>query len=190
MAPKAPFESLNGASQPLGFPFGTTYTLVFSRLLYPDGILAAYNPSDAPRGDSVIVDATLHADGSTMKFLYDGAGTVPVQTAVDGSRFVKLNLAPHQFAIEISLKRRDGTEQIFLFGGVRTAAWSCKPDAQSNGCCVRLYGTTLAGVSGVQQQCANPSTRLQGFVARSLPHATRNHPPNPNTSIRLYCRKW
>jgi YD repeat-containing protein len=68
-------------------------------LLYPDGILAAYNASDAPRGDSVIVDATLHADGSTTKFLYDGAGTVPVQTAVDGSRFVKLNLAPHQFVI-------------------------------------------------------------------------------------------
>jgi hypothetical protein len=36
------------------------------------------------RGDSVIVDATLHADSSTMKFLY--GGTVPVQTAADGSR--------------------------------------------------------------------------------------------------------
>ena len=47
----------------------------------------------------MIVDATLHADGSTMKFLYGGAGTVPVQTAADGSRFVKLNLAPMQFVI-------------------------------------------------------------------------------------------
>jgi hypothetical protein len=34
-----------------------------------------------------------------MKLLYGGMGTVPVQTAADGSRFVKLNLAPHQFVI-------------------------------------------------------------------------------------------
>jgi hypothetical protein len=51
------------------------------------------------RHDSVIVDAELHADGSSMQFLYGGAGTVPVRTATDGSRFVTLDLAPHQFAI-------------------------------------------------------------------------------------------
>ena len=93
------FRQISGDGQHFGFPFGTAYTLVFSRMLYPDEILVAYNISDAARGDSVIVDATLHADGATMKFLYGGAGTVPVQTAADGSRFVTLNLAPRQFVV-------------------------------------------------------------------------------------------
>jgi hypothetical protein len=60
------FRQISGDRQHFGFPFGTAYTLVFSRMLYPDEILVAYNVSDAARGDSVIVDATLHADGSTM----------------------------------------------------------------------------------------------------------------------------
>jgi hypothetical protein len=47
----------------------------------------------------VIVDAELHADGSSLRFLYGGVGTVPVRTAADGSRFVQLDLAPHQFVI-------------------------------------------------------------------------------------------
>jgi glycosidase len=93
------FRQISGDGEHFGFPFGNAYTLAFSRMLYPDEILVAYNVSNAARGDGVIVDATLHADGSTMKFLYGGAGTVPVQTAADGSRFVKLNLAPLQFVI-------------------------------------------------------------------------------------------
>jgi alpha-amylase len=86
----------NGAH--FGFPFGTTYPLAFSRLLYGKETLVAYNVSSAARTDCVIVDATLHAGGK-MSFLYGGVGDVPVQTAPDGSRFVQLALAGHGFAI-------------------------------------------------------------------------------------------
>jgi hypothetical protein len=92
------FRQISADGQHFGFPFGTSYTLAFSRLLYPDEILVAYNVSDAARSDAVVVDATLHADGSTMTFLF-GAGTVPVKTAADGTRFVTLNLAPREFVI-------------------------------------------------------------------------------------------
>jgi glycosidase len=93
------FRQISGDGQQFGFPFGSAYTLAFSRVLYPDEILVAYNVENNDRHDSVIVDASLHADGSSMRFLYGGSGTVPVQTAADGSRFVKLDLKPHQFVI-------------------------------------------------------------------------------------------
>lgn len=59
----------------------------------------AYNVDSNARHDSVIVDSELHPDGSMMRFLYGGPGAVRVQTATDGSRFVKLDLSPHQFVI-------------------------------------------------------------------------------------------
>ncbi|HWJ17588.1 MAG TPA: hypothetical protein VNR65_02565, partial [Geobacterales bacterium] len=93
------FRQISGDGVNFGIPYGSTYTLAFSRILYPDEILVAYNVADANREDRVIVDAELHADGSTMTFLYGKSGTVPVETAPDGSRYVKLNLAPHQFVI-------------------------------------------------------------------------------------------
>jgi glycosidase len=93
------FRQISGDGEHFGFPFGFTYTLAFSRILYPDEILVAYNVENNTRHDSVIVDAELHPDGSTMRFLYGGTGTVPVRTAQDRSRFVKLDLAPHQFVI-------------------------------------------------------------------------------------------
>ncbi len=93
------FRQISGDQQHFGFPFGSTYTLAFSRILYPDEVLVAYNVTDGNRRDSVIVDSELHAPGSSMRFLYGGTGTVPVRTANSGSRFVTLNLAPHQFVI-------------------------------------------------------------------------------------------
>ena len=93
------FRQISGNGQQFGFPFGSTYTLAFSRILYPDEILVAYNVSASGRSDSIVVDAELHADGSTMRFLYGGTGTVPVRTAADGNRFVKLALNGHQFVI-------------------------------------------------------------------------------------------
>ena len=70
------------------------------RPLYPEEILVAYNVSDEARADCVVVDAAYHANaGAQMQFLYGGAGSLPVQTAADGTRFVQLNLAPHQFVI-------------------------------------------------------------------------------------------
>jgi hypothetical protein len=68
-------------------PFGSTYTLAFSRILYPNEVLIAYNVSSSPRQDSVVVDATLHPDPSSMTYLYGGTGTVPVQSGPDGARF-------------------------------------------------------------------------------------------------------
>jgi glycosidase len=93
------YREISGDGQRFGFPFGTTYTLALSRLLYGQEVLIAYNVSGQPRTDFVIVDSTLHADGSTMRFLYGGAGTTPVQTATDGSRFVRLNLPAFGFVI-------------------------------------------------------------------------------------------
>jgi len=93
------FRQISGDGENFGFPFGTTYTLAFSRILYPNEILVAYNVEDNDRHDSVIVDSTLHPDGSSMRFLYGGTGTIPVGTAKDGTRFVKLDLTPHQFVI-------------------------------------------------------------------------------------------
>jgi glycosidase len=93
-------RQISGDGEHFGFPYGTAYTLAFSRLLYPEEILVAYNVSDEARADCVVVDAAYHADaGAQMQFLYGGAGSLPVQTAADGTRFVQLNLAPHQFVI-------------------------------------------------------------------------------------------
>ena len=93
------FRQISGDGQHFGLPFGLTYTLAFSRILYPQEVLVAYNVDSNTRHDSVIVDATLHSPGSTMRFLYGGTGTVPVGVAADGSCFVKLDLAGHQFVI-------------------------------------------------------------------------------------------
>jgi hypothetical protein len=93
------YRQISGDGQHFGFPFGTTYTLAFSRLLYGQEVLIAYNVAGEPRNDFVIVDSTLHPDGSTMRFLYGGSGTTAIQTASDGSRFVGLNLPAFGFAI-------------------------------------------------------------------------------------------
>jgi alpha-amylase len=93
------YRQISGDGQHFGFPFGGAYTLAFSRLLYGQEVLVAYNVSGQPRSDSVIVDSTLHGDGSTMRFLYGGAGTTAVGTAADQSRFVQLNLPAFGFVI-------------------------------------------------------------------------------------------
>jgi alpha-amylase len=93
------FRQISGDGQHFGFPFGSTYTLAFSRILYPTEILVAYNVDSNTRHDSVIIDADLHSNGSSMRFLYGGTGAVPVRTAPNGSRFVQLDLPGHQFVI-------------------------------------------------------------------------------------------
>lgn len=93
------YRQISGDGQHFGFPFGTAYTLAFSRLLYGREVLVAYNVSGQPRNDFVVVDATLHPDGSDMSFLYGGQGSVTVQTAPDGSGFVPLSLPAYGFVI-------------------------------------------------------------------------------------------
>ena len=93
------YRQISGDGQNFGFPYGTTYTLAFSRVLYGQEVLIAYNVSGQPRTDCVIVDSVLHPDGSTMRFVYGGVGTTNVRTAPNGSRFVHLTLPPFVFAI-------------------------------------------------------------------------------------------
>ena len=68
------YRQISGDGRTFGFPFGNNYTLAFSRLLYPQEILVAYNISGQMRSDSVIVDGVLHPNGSHMTFLYGPAG--------------------------------------------------------------------------------------------------------------------
>jgi alpha-amylase len=93
------FREISGDAITFGLPFGTEYTLAFSRLLYGSEVLVAYNVGPSPRNDHVVIDAALHRDGETMSFLYGDTGSVPVRTAADGTRHVRLSLAPRQFVI-------------------------------------------------------------------------------------------
>jgi alpha-amylase len=93
------YRQISGDGENFGFPFGSQYTLAFSRLLYGEEVLIAYNVSGSPRTDFVVVDATLHSDGSTMNFLYGGTGTASVRTAANGTRNVQLNLQGFGFVI-------------------------------------------------------------------------------------------
>ena len=93
------YRQISGDGQHFGFPFGTAYTLAFSRLLYGREVLVAYNVSGQPRNDCVVVDATLHPDYSAISFLYGAQGSVTVQTAPDGSRFVSLSLPAYGFVV-------------------------------------------------------------------------------------------
>ena len=93
------YREISGDAVNFGMPFGSEYTLALSRMLYSVEVLVAYNVSGAARTDSVIVDATLYAPGSTMTYLYGGTGTVTVQTAASGACFVTLPLAGYQFVV-------------------------------------------------------------------------------------------
>ena len=93
------FRPISGDGVHFGFPFGNSYTLAFSRILYGREVLVAYNVSSNPRNDAIVVDAAIHADGDQLQFLYGGAGNVSASTAPDGTRLVRLPLAPHQFVI-------------------------------------------------------------------------------------------
>jgi len=93
------FRQISGDGVHFGFPFGTTYTLAVSRILYGREVLVAYNVSDQPRADSVIIDASLHEQGDKMTFLYGKGDNTSVEQAPDGARFVRLELGPHQFVI-------------------------------------------------------------------------------------------
>ena len=93
------FRQISGDSVHFGFPFGNSYTLAFSRVLYPREVLVAYNVSGGARNDCIVIDAVLHQDGDTLRFLYGKTGTTLARTSTDGTRFVRIDLAPHQFVI-------------------------------------------------------------------------------------------
>jgi alpha-amylase len=97
------FREISGDGRSFGLPFGTTYTLAFSRLLYGAEVLFAYNVDAAPRNDCVVVDADLHPNASTMRVLYrsGGGSTAPINvaTAPNGTRNVQLALAGREVII-------------------------------------------------------------------------------------------
>ena len=93
------YRPISGNGLQFGLPFGSDYTLAFSRLVYGTEVLVAYNVSGQHRDDFVLVDATLHAPGSTMTFLYGMTGVVPVQGDAAGNAFVQLHLDGRQFVI-------------------------------------------------------------------------------------------
>jgi alpha-amylase len=93
------FREISGDGVHFGLPFGHEYTLAFSRILYPNEVLVAYNVSHQARSDCVIVDAALHKPGDTMRFLYGKLGTTTVKQASNGALYVRLDLDPLQFVI-------------------------------------------------------------------------------------------
>ena len=62
-------------------------------------MLVAYNVAAEPRQDSVVVDASLHKPGDSLRYLYGNTGSVSVERAPDGTMFVRLPLDSHQFVI-------------------------------------------------------------------------------------------
>jgi alpha-amylase len=93
------FRQISSDRVHFGFPFGNSYTLAFSRILYGREVLVAYNVSSNPRNDAVVIDSDIHPDGRNLRFLYGKTGGIPASTAPDGTRFVRLDLAPHQVVI-------------------------------------------------------------------------------------------
>lgn len=94
------FRQISGDGLGFGFPFGTTYTLAFSRLLYNREVLVAYNASSLSRNDRVVVDAELHQPGDTMTYLFPiTKGTTTVERAPNGTLFIRLDLDGYQFVI-------------------------------------------------------------------------------------------
>jgi alpha-amylase len=90
--------SENGAV--FGFPYGTEYTLAFSRMLYGREVLAAYNVSGSELHNYVIVDAAYHQPGDTMHFLYpSGREGVLVEQTPDGGLCVRIRLRAREFVI-------------------------------------------------------------------------------------------
>jgi len=93
------FREISGDGQHFGFPYGNSYTLAFSRMLYHKEVLVAYNVSQQPRNDCVIVDASHHNPGDKMSFRYGKSGKVEIKKAPNGALYLQLELAPMQFCI-------------------------------------------------------------------------------------------
>src|SRR5260370_11924691 len=91
------FRQISGDGVNFGLPFGSDYTLAFSRVLYAQEVLVAYNVSANPRNDCVVIEATLRQDGDTLNFLYDSTRSLMTPTAPTRPPFSHFTLPPHQF---------------------------------------------------------------------------------------------
>jgi alpha-amylase len=93
------FRQIASNGGQFGFPYGTQYTLAFSRMIYGSEVLVAYNVSNNATSFAIVVDASLHKAGDTMTFLYGKTGAVAVQQTANGTRFVQFPLSAHEFVI-------------------------------------------------------------------------------------------
>ncbi|SEJ39449.1 Glycosidase [Dyadobacter koreensis] len=75
--------------------------LAFSRVLYDQEIIVAYNSSLTDQDEEyVLVDPLLNPEGSKFKFVYGQSGHISVLRNEEGNRhFIKLKLEPAQFVI-------------------------------------------------------------------------------------------
>jgi glycosidase len=92
------YRPISGNGVDFGMPFGSAYTLAFSRLLYSREVLVAYNVSAVHRDDFIMIDTSFHQPGDTLNFLYGGVGGVTVRQG-SGGLFVQLHLDAQQFVI-------------------------------------------------------------------------------------------
>ncbi len=93
------YRGISGDGINFGLPFGNSYTLAFSRIVYSREVLVAFNVSGENRSDYVIVDAFYHKKDDRLHFIYGDTGSVIVSEAPGGILNVQLHLAGHQFVI-------------------------------------------------------------------------------------------
>jgi glycosidase len=96
-------RDVSGDGRGFGPPQGQPCTLAFSRMLADQEVVIAYNTSTTQaRTDFVCVDANLQRTRANFRFVYGGAGTVPVRQHPDANnptRSLQLTLQPMQFVI-------------------------------------------------------------------------------------------
>ncbi len=82
-------------------PIDDKCLIVFSRILFDDEILIAYNPSMEKDNEMYVeIDTHINHQGRDFHFLYGQTGVVQVLRADEGyMHFIKLKLAPTQFVI-------------------------------------------------------------------------------------------
>ncbi|GLU57345.1 alpha-amylase family glycosyl hydrolase [Dyadobacter frigoris] len=75
--------------------------LAFSRVLYDQEIIVAYNSSLTDQDEEyILVDPMLNPEGSKFRFVYGQSGHISVLRNEEGNRhFIKLKLEPAQFVI-------------------------------------------------------------------------------------------
>ena len=75
--------------------------LAFSRVLYDQEIIVAYNSSLTDQDEEyILVDPMLNPEGSKFRFIYGQSGHISVLRNEEGDRhFIKLKLEPAQFVI-------------------------------------------------------------------------------------------
>ncbi len=93
------YRQTSDNGQDFAFPDVNDYTLAFSRILYSQEVIVAYNVSAHTRTDCIVIDGSYHKAGEALTFLYGASGTVEVHQSPDGTMYIQLSLQPNQFVI-------------------------------------------------------------------------------------------